>query len=345
LSIVRICQEVKLKKLFTPAALWKSDGTPAGTIRVRDNLFPALLTNVDGTVFFVNGGSELWKSDGTLAGTQLIKAFQLTPPMPRFPPGPGVIGLTNLNGTLVFSAYDGTSMKLWRTDGTPSGTQALLAKNANIVGDGIVNNMLFFRLYNIDDTRDELWKTDGTIAGTTRVKESIHTTSFASGNNHIFFLESVANRLELWMSDGTEAGTHIVTPLSRPESELYYTAIRRVSADGRMLIAFGDPTAMVLWQSNGTERGTVRLQTPSFGMDHYSDPPQFTISGTQIFFTANEPNTGVELWTLDIDSLRAPARRGALRRIADWKGWTIKQSRLLARVDQSDEHLGLCGPG
>jgi ELWxxDGT repeat protein len=63
--------------------LWKSDGTAAGTVLVKDivagtgSSTPSQLTNVNGTLFFtvddgVNG-RELWKSDGTTAGTVMVK--------------------------------------------------------------------------------------------------------------------------------------------------------------------------------------------------------------------------------------------------------------------------------
>src|SRR5206468_1855806 len=65
--------------------LWKSDGTQAGTVLVKDidpgagSSDPSFLTGVNGTLFFANfsgdgsNGVELWKSDGTAAGTVLVK--------------------------------------------------------------------------------------------------------------------------------------------------------------------------------------------------------------------------------------------------------------------------------
>jgi ELWxxDGT repeat protein len=63
--------------------LWKSDGTEAGTVMVRDirpgsvRSEPAWLTDVGGTVYFTAGdgvdGRELWMSDGTEAGTVMVK--------------------------------------------------------------------------------------------------------------------------------------------------------------------------------------------------------------------------------------------------------------------------------
>src|SRR5262245_22694382 len=69
--------------LETGRELWKSDGTEAGTVFVKD-IHPGPLSSdlgeftvVNGTLFFFADdgvhGYELWKSDGTPAGTVLVK--------------------------------------------------------------------------------------------------------------------------------------------------------------------------------------------------------------------------------------------------------------------------------
>src|SRR5262249_54185657 len=67
--------------------LWKSDGTAAGTVMVKDIIpggagsnpggaYGYIFTNVNGTLYFSADdgahGQELWKSDGTAAGTVLV---------------------------------------------------------------------------------------------------------------------------------------------------------------------------------------------------------------------------------------------------------------------------------
>src|SRR3990172_5292878 len=57
-------------------ALWRSDGTGAGTLLLKGNpdiLFNSL-TDLNGTLYFVKG-YDLWKSYGTPGGTVMVKRF------------------------------------------------------------------------------------------------------------------------------------------------------------------------------------------------------------------------------------------------------------------------------
>src|SRR5262249_22594237 len=117
---------------FTGSELWKSDGTTAGTVMVKDiepylsprggglGSEPTELTNVNGVVFFAasrfEDGTELWKTDGTDAGTVQVKDIA---------PGPASsqpAQLTNINGMLFFIACDAAGCELWKSDGTTAGT-------------------------------------------------------------------------------------------------------------------------------------------------------------------------------------------------------------------------------
>lgn len=105
--------------------LWRTDGTPAGTMLVKDiaagwsSSSPSELTRVGSQVFFTaqdGSGRELWRTDGTASGTVRVKDIV-----------PGALGsnprwLTEYQGVLYFSP-DGAG--LWRSDGTDTGTYKL----------------------------------------------------------------------------------------------------------------------------------------------------------------------------------------------------------------------------
>src|SRR5215213_1784485 len=84
--------------------VWKSDGTRAGTVLVRDiepggySSAPSSFAVVGERVFFAardgRHGRELWRSDGTRAGTVLVK--DITPGVG----GSGPSSLTSVGGTL-----------------------------------------------------------------------------------------------------------------------------------------------------------------------------------------------------------------------------------------------------
>ena len=163
--------------------LWKSDGTPGGTMVVKDinpgtgHSSPNHLTDVNGTLYFTavdgSNGRELWKSDGTFGGTVLVKDVNADPS------GSTIANLTNVNGTLYFTANDGThGNELWKSDGTSGGTVMVKdIRSGTTFGNGPalltdVNGTLFFHA---DDgsTGQALWKSDGTTSGTVPVKGSI----------------------------------------------------------------------------------------------------------------------------------------------------------------------------
>jgi ELWxxDGT repeat protein len=147
--------------------LWKSDGTEAGTVLVKDvnpgrkgsrllpNLAPdsKIMAVVNRTLYFGADdgvhGRQLWKSDGTDAGTQMVT--EIAPGGKDADPG----SLTDVNGTLYFTAGDGIHCrKLWKSDGTDAGTvpidkdffpDSVPAKPAQwLMNLAVVDGMLFF---------------------------------------------------------------------------------------------------------------------------------------------------------------------------------------------------------
>jgi ELWxxDGT repeat protein len=141
--------------------LWASDGTADGTIMVKDinvasggnpaiySSNPLNLTNVNGTLFFTAfrfiDGTELWESNGKASGTFLVKdIFPGVNNSYALSSNPG--SLTNVNGTLFFSADDGShGRELWQSNGSAAGTfvvRDIIGSNPG--GLTNVNGNLFF---------------------------------------------------------------------------------------------------------------------------------------------------------------------------------------------------------
>jgi ELWxxDGT repeat protein len=188
--------------------LWKSDGTAAGTVVVKDinpgsaSSSPGNLTNVNGTLFFAavdaTTGYELWKSDGTTAGTVRVKDI--------FPGSSNSIpsNLTNVNGALFFTADDGThGIELWKSNGTLTGTTLVkdiyLGSASSSPGNLTnVNGTLFFTA-NDGTGVSKLWRSDGTAAGT-MIVTNLAAQSLTNVNGTLFFAaDDGPHGNELWM--------------------------------------------------------------------------------------------------------------------------------------------------
>jgi ELWxxDGT repeat protein len=132
--------------------LWKTDGTSAGTVLLKEwggqwSYLPEQLTPADHFLYFVGGNNdnrELWVSNGTSGGTHQVK--DLSPTYTR------IYYMISLGDTLFF-IKDYPSGQLWMSDGTESGT-VYTGFSTNYDSRPVtLNGQLFF--YGSDDNTDE----------------------------------------------------------------------------------------------------------------------------------------------------------------------------------------------
>ena len=287
--------------------------TPAEPYLVKDlyafannSATPSTLAAFNGTLYFEatsDTAHGLWKSNGTEAGTELVY--------------PGLFNLrelTHVNGTLFFSAGDGTNgWELWKSDGTAAGT--MLVKDiasgpTNSLPEALtnVNGTLYFIA---DDgvAGKELWKSDGTEAGTVLV-EDIYPGATSSRPLYLTEMSGLlyfsacddVNGCQLWRSDGTAAGTMIVTIIY--VSDIYrpnqLTNVNGVLYFSALDLEHGEE----LWKSDGTAAGTTMVKDIFTSPAFYGSVPEhlMNVNGT-LYFTAiccqdGSPTTatGRELW-------------------------------------------------
>ncbi|MEX0641722.1 MAG: ELWxxDGT repeat protein [Pirellulales bacterium] len=280
--------------------LWKSNGTDAGTVIVKDFQLGDTgslgnFTNFDGTLLFTKydsaSGYELWKSDGTEAGTIPVRNLPANP-----------FELTNVNGTLFFGAIGANGDELWMSNGTEAGTIRVEEMEAGAESSLYqltnVNGTLFFTVSS-GATGEELWKSDGTEAGTMLVHD-IHPGAISSypnyltGSNGMLFFsadDGMTGR-ELWKTNGTQTGAERVIDIRSGTSASALHSLTNV--DGTLLFAADDgASGDELWRSDGSEAGTTLVTDIEPGM-YGSRPDDFNHVNGKLFFTANG-----ELWTSD----------------------------------------------
>jgi ELWxxDGT repeat protein len=289
-------------------ALWKSDGSEEGTVKVKDVQLGWELAAIKDVLFFVAQdeihGKELWKSDGTEKGTVMVKDIY---PGSR---GSGPEELTDVDGVLFFTADDETEgTQLWKSDGTETGSQRVARTNHERLIVSVkprtltnVNGTLFFR--GVGANQGSLWKSDGTEAGTMKLKSVAPDNVWWSpatpqnvGGTFFFRVQRGGNGGELWKSDGTEVGTVRVKEI-RPGDETWAPALLTI-VNGTLYFRGSDRTqGGELWKSDGTEAGTVLVKEIRFGRRNVWLNDLTNVNGT-LFFTVAEPTAGASLWKSD----------------------------------------------
>ena len=253
--------------------LWKTDGTEAGTMLVKD-ISPGAastefnkLTVMNNILYFIADtetyGIEVWRSDGTEAGTYIVKDIN-----------PGSDDALNIafdqlvvyNNKLYFSAYNEQYRgEIWVSDGTEAGTKLLkdvhTTSGSNPDDIFVLNNSLYFFAESTNFGPIELWKSDGTTAGTVKVKgiddmgEGSSIYNVASNGTIVYFTTSIGFDYQLWSTDGTATNTKFITNIDERVNEMV------VLSNGKALFTLqGGNNEDDLWVSDGTAPGTKVLK-------------------------------------------------------------------------------------
>lgn len=304
--------------------LWKSDGTEAGTVLVRDiypgsqfsgpqEFYGVYLGQLYFTALDTIYGTEVWHTDDGSEGAVLLydacsgdcsgAEFAQYAPAAEY------------DGKLFLNMGGSSAGELWVSDGKTAGTMLLKDINPGFSASRPRNPTVFKdKLYFSADSANasnELWMSDGTAVGTTMVK-NINSANFGSadirelvaGEDVLYFwaYESSATGREIWKSDGTETGTVMVKdikPGSGNGAPDYESLSNSIWLDNKLLFfAQDDIAGPELWLTDGTEAGTFLVKDINPGTA--SSNIQFlAILDGKAFFRANDGINGNELWSTD----------------------------------------------
>jgi ELWxxDGT repeat protein len=225
-------------------------------------------------------GEELFVTDGTAEGTQLVKDIN---------PGEDPYGNNNsstpgnfveFNDKLYFSANDGENGEgLFVSDGTAEGTQLLVDLNPKGEENG----------YNYASRLSELVEFD----------------------DKLYFAAGDGESRELYVSDGTAEGTQLLVDLSPGENQYgnSYSSDPNdlVEFNGKLYFTANDGEhGTELFVSDGTAEGTQLVADLNPGENSAFDPDgrfatNLTVVGDELFFGADNGETGIELYKLTVD--------------------------------------------
>lgn len=261
--------------------VWKSDGTPGGTVKVGDFTTIETIKAAGQHVYVVESTGfnpsvhTLKKCDGvTDAVTTLLTLHPLS-----------VTTLAPLGDKILFNNSDAEhGQELWVSDGTVAGTKILKDIYAGASSSflnwagGTHEGLLYFAA--ADATHGtELWKTDGTTAGTSLVadilpgSEGSRPYAMTSVGPVLYFTAYTPEKgFEVWSTDGQQ-DTHLVADVM--PGATYSNPFEYVAFDDNVLfLATTELEGVQLWTTadiiTGIEKGEQKMITaypnPSSGI-------------------------------------------------------------------------------
>lgn len=305
----------------TMRQLWKTDGTETNTVKISDltttsrllssGLYEKLFvtpTKVYYAAGDISGDYDIWTSDGTPNSAQLLRT---TTPANDFIKGRPLI---TFNNELYFSAFDDTrGYELFKTNGTGAGT--VLVKDINTAPASSkplnfleLNGEAYF-IANDVESGPNLFKSSGISYSTIKLGDlgSINTPgSFGlyTNNTNIMGLTATNGAVyfqqllnQIWQTKGTTPPPSILVGPGQGVStgDLSNKFYAVVNNDIFLSGDYGGTTSFELWKTDGTTTSLVKDINPSGG----SFPQYLTAIGNMVYFAANTPTSGNELWKSD----------------------------------------------
>lgn len=285
--------------------LWKTDGTTAGTLMVKDINPGSSWSGIDqmlswnGALYFFASTptfSGLWRSDGTEAGTIPLSAGHLIYPVAA----PSAFYFMRHGGNNAYA--------LWKSDGTTTGTREVKAiypggALAYASEHTLIGDLVYFS-GNDGVHGNELWVSDGSTDGTQMVLD-INPGSGQSFTRYILphgdgalFVANDGVSTQLWKSDGTAPGTVRVTDASHMNAASYPS--RFVGYENTTYFFASDASLNRMpWSTDGTAAGTRQLYN-LLGNErvNFNDSGFIPLKG-DLYFTGGTEAAGVGLWKVD----------------------------------------------
>jgi ELWxxDGT repeat protein len=278
--------------------LWKSDGTEAGTVLVK-NVCTSCSANSFGVSYFIvfnnlvwfTVGTNLYKSDGTTAGTkEAINSSSIN--------GGFLSNLTVSNNKIFMRGGDPFSNKFMVTDGTEAGTQVLSTfafYGAPRQFTAAGSKLFFF-------ANDQAWVSDGTVAGTVELSNKYAdngadpiNTMYAWKGSVWYAAQGANDKRYLYKSTGDGTGVAVVALLNDDSGTPPPNYIAYASDDNYLYF-----TGLKVASTPPGFIGRIAATDNAFAQVQVSDyvVKDMVLNNNNLYFRGDNSATGQELWRL-----------------------------------------------
>ena len=250
-------------------ALWKTDGTAAGTVMLKDSIITTpesgrfvIRGHVNDTLYYTVNTSgqsdtttEIWITTGgapelltTVTSSRLGGISSGEPRQYAF-----------AGGKMYFQMFtEQYGYELWVCDGTAAGTKMVIdlcpGSNGSFAAEGAQDarmveykGKIYFR-GNTTPIGGELYASDGTAGGTVPVKPTMQNDADPDNlmvfNNELYYTADDGGQEGLWKTDGTAAGTVFIGAYGFNNGFVFNNNLYF-------------PVAGTLWKTDGTTGGTA----------------------------------------------------------------------------------------
>ena len=303
--------------------LWRSDGTVDGTKLVADvapgsagSFAKPLFVHEDFVYFSATVADQtlLLRTSDATPEPQVVRDFDGI----RF-----LADFFELHGDLIFLTGSDSS-SLYRTDGTPKGTELIAFLPGGAPGQGRIptslNGLTFFRTGLNSDSR--IYATDGTTAGTRLLAQFAFSPALYQANhpdltvfkNRLYFIGGGSDTgSELWSTDGTPEGTALLRDFNPGPSGSRFLLPGGVVDSPRLTLVRGNSsTFREIWSTDGTPAGTMGI--PIFPATIYRglavlDGSTFVGTDSGIWRTDGTDDTTVASWVSVDDQMSSFSQR------------------------------------
>ncbi|HBL30834.1 MAG TPA: hypothetical protein DD490_28700 [Acidobacteria bacterium] len=296
-----------------PRALFHSDGTAGGTVRLTPPGVTAT-TGIQRSGYFAAAdeafGEELWSSGGTPETTMMSFDLELATNGGSYPSPLGSVGDRLLFRTMAYGSDIG--FRLWSSDGTAAGTFAVPGPRGPRMGisDDSTATRLGGRLLFTGQVRNAppyssaLWATEGTESGIVRLTPpgvAVVDRPFTVGTQVLFFAQDADHGTRLWASEGTAETTRQVTGPETGASSIELSGSPML-LQGRLIFRRYDDFSNI-WTADGGTEGIRRLSEvrPELApLENENFPLRLAEIPGKLLFAARLPTSLNErLWVSD----------------------------------------------